>query len=96
MTAKVISRGVDNIVCKVFCRHIKKNSNGMFYDILVPKQNLYSVQGNKDQVMSADGKAKRKMKGDKSLDTCSTTDQLAPAPRCGTHLNGFVRQARNH
>jgi hypothetical protein len=58
-----LRRSVENIMCKAFCRHTKKNSDGMFHDILIPKQNLYYVQGNNVRVMLADGKAKHKMKG---------------------------------
>jgi hypothetical protein len=50
-------RTVENIVCKVFRRHTKNNSDGLFHDILLPKQNLYSVNQNVVQIMSADGKS---------------------------------------
>jgi hypothetical protein len=49
-------RTVENIVCKIFRRHTKNQSDGLFYDILLPKQNLYSVSKLTIRVMSADGK----------------------------------------
>jgi hypothetical protein len=56
-------RSVENIVCKVFRRHTKNNSDDLFHDILLPKQNLYTVQGNHLRIMSADGRSTHKQKG---------------------------------
>jgi hypothetical protein len=50
-------RTVENIVCKVFRRHTKNLSDGLFYDVLIPNQNLYSVHKNQVRIMSADGKS---------------------------------------
>jgi hypothetical protein len=68
-----LKRNVENIVCKVFRRHTKNNSDGLFHDVLIPKQNLYSVHGNHVLIMSAvgnhvlimsaDGHSTQKLKG---------------------------------
>ena len=54
---------VENIVCKVFRRYMKYESDRLFFDILVPDQNLYSVLGNHVQITSANEKEKKKRKG---------------------------------
>jgi hypothetical protein len=56
-------RSVENIVCKVYRIHTKSNSDRRFFDILIPKQNLYSVHANIIRIMSADGKSTHKRKG---------------------------------
>jgi hypothetical protein len=48
-------RTVENIVCKVFRRYTKTNSDALFHDILLPNQSIYSVNLNKVRKMSADG-----------------------------------------
>jgi hypothetical protein len=48
-------RTVKNIVCKVFRRYIKTNSDALFHDILLPDQSLHSVNLNEVRIMSADG-----------------------------------------
>jgi hypothetical protein len=48
-------RTFENILCKIFRRHTKNNSDGLFHDILVPGQNLYSVNMQTIQVMAANG-----------------------------------------
>jgi hypothetical protein len=54
---------MENIVCKVYRKYTENNSNSLFFNILIPDQNLYSVQGNYVQVTSADGELKQKIKG---------------------------------
>jgi hypothetical protein len=49
-------RTVENIACKVFCWYTKNNRDALFQDILLPKQNLYSVNQNEVRVMLADGR----------------------------------------
>ena len=56
-------RIVENIICKVLRRYMKNNTDELFYDILLPGQNLYSVLPNHVQVVSADGKSIRKTRG---------------------------------
>ncbi len=49
-------RTVENIiVCKVFHRYTKTNSDALFHDILLPNQSLYSVNLNEVRIMSTDG-----------------------------------------
>ena len=55
-------RMVENLLCKVFRKYTKVQSDTRFHDILLPKQNLYSVYENLILVMSADGKKKLKSK----------------------------------
>jgi hypothetical protein len=54
---------MENIVCKVYQKHTKNKSDGLFFDILIPNQNIYSVRGNDVRAMSSDGKSNQKMKG---------------------------------
>jgi hypothetical protein len=56
-------RTVENIICKIFRRHTRNRSDGLFWDILVPDQNLYSVQGNAIHVRSSNGELIHKTKG---------------------------------
>jgi hypothetical protein len=46
----------------VFRKHTKNKSDTKFHDILLPQQNLYSVNENTIHVMSADGKKTVKSK----------------------------------
>jgi hypothetical protein len=55
-------RTVENIVCKVFRRYTKTNSDALFHDILLPNQSLYSVNLNEVQIMSADGTSIKNLK----------------------------------
>jgi hypothetical protein len=57
-----LRRSVENIVCKVYRRHTKTQSDGLFYDILLPHQNLYSVYMNQVRIMSANGSSTCKTK----------------------------------
>jgi hypothetical protein len=50
-------RTVENIACKIFRKHTKNNSDDRFFDILLPKQHLYSVNKLSIRVMSWDGKS---------------------------------------
>jgi hypothetical protein len=49
-------RTVENIACKIFRRHTKSQSDDRFFDILLPKQHLYSVHKLTIRCMSWDGK----------------------------------------
>jgi hypothetical protein len=55
-------RTVENIVCKVFRRYTKNKSDALFSDILLPNQNLYSVNQNHVRLMSADGNSTKNLK----------------------------------
>jgi hypothetical protein len=55
-------RMVENIVCKVFRKHTRNQSDTRFHDIWLPEQNLYSVYENLIVVMSANGKKTLKSK----------------------------------
>jgi hypothetical protein len=54
-------RHVENIVCKVFHRYTKNKSDGLFFDIVVPGQNLYLVVGNHVEIL--EGNKRHKTKG---------------------------------
>jgi hypothetical protein len=56
-------RSVENIVCKVYRRYTENKSDSLFFDILMPDQNLYTVQANYVRVTLADGESKQKIKG---------------------------------
>jgi hypothetical protein len=62
-TTEFTKRTGENIICKVYRIHTKNKSDGKFFDILIPYQNIYSVQGNYVRVMSWDGKSNTKLKG---------------------------------
>ena len=55
-------RKVENIICKVFRRNNRNISDGSFFDVLFPEQNLYSVEQNFIRVMTANGKKSYKGK----------------------------------
>jgi hypothetical protein len=55
-------RTVENIVCKEFRRYTKNQSDALFNNILLPKQNLYWVNQDQVQVMAAHGKYAKKTK----------------------------------
>ncbi len=62
-TTEFTKRTGENIICKVYRIHTKNKSDGKLFDILIPYQNIYSVQGNYVRVMSWDGKSNTKLKG---------------------------------
>jgi hypothetical protein len=53
---------VENIICKVFRHHNLKKCDKLYFEVLFPGQNLYSVQQNYVRVTSADGKTTYKAK----------------------------------
>jgi hypothetical protein len=61
-TGNFSRRMVENIICKLFRKYTKNQSDTRFHDILLPEQNLYSVYENLILVMSADGKKTVKTK----------------------------------
>jgi hypothetical protein len=79
-----LRQSVENIVCKVFRQHTKNNSDLMFYDILVPKQNVYSVQGNTIRIMVADGQSNLTMKA----------PLIAMVPFCGSYVS--LKELKTH
>jgi hypothetical protein len=69
-------RLVEIIVCKVYRKHTKNNSDSLFWH-LDTESKIYLVHGKNVWVLSLDGKSEQKMKG----------VSLSTVPFCGSYIS---------